>query len=341
MKKIIIIIILVVLLAGFWVIMRKNNSGLRDDRVPPPAAVTPVPPSPANTPPPSGQEPIYQAGTYNESITVDGRTRTYLLHIPTGYRTTTAYPLVFSFHGAGGNGKQMAAKTGFNAYADRDGFIAVYPDGIDNSWNDGRGTTQVDKRGVNDVGFVSALIDHLAAKLSIDRKRVFATGMSNGGIFSHRLGCELSSQISAIGPVAGEIPEAIVSSCKPSSPMSRIAIHGVADPLNPFLGGETRGGAGGRILSAQATAEKWAAHNGCLLNPSKTKLPVTVNDGTSVEQWIYPNCKNGTDVILYAVNGMGHAWPPQSGEIPRVSGKTSHNIDATEVIWEFFRTHSK
>ncbi|MDP3769884.1 MAG: PHB depolymerase family esterase [Candidatus Sungbacteria bacterium] len=280
-------------------------------------------------------------GDYCQSITVDGRIRTYLLHLPSGYQKEKSYPLVLHFHGGGGTGQQAATKTGFNAYADKDGFIAVYPDGIANSWNDGRGTTEADKQGINDVGFVSALIDNLVVTYSIDKNRIFASGMSNGAIFSHRLGCELSSKIVAIGPVAGEIPEAIAPSCNLSSPMSRVAIHGVDDPLNPFLGGETRGGEGGRILSAQATAEKWAKHNGCSLTPVKTKLLSAVNDGTSVEQWNYPNCWNGTEVILYAVYGMGHAWPPQPPEIPIGVGKTSQNIDATKITWEFFKAHRR
>ena len=243
------------------------------------------------------------------------------------------------FHGGGGTGQQAADKTGFNTYADTDGFIAVYPDGIQNSWNDGRGTTVADLLGIDDIGFTSALIDHLAATFSIDANRIYISGMSNGAIFTHRLACALPNTFAAFGPDAGTLAESLDSSCNVTGAMSRVAIHGVADPLNPFLGGETRGGSGGRILSEQATTEKWATLNGCSLTPSKTLLPVTVNDGTSVEQWVYPNCKNGTDVILYAVNGMGHAWPPQDSEFPLIGGETSQNIDATKVIWEFFKAH--
>ena len=284
---------------------------------------------------------LIKPGDYQKSINIEGVERTYLLHIPLGYDPNKKYPLVMVFHGGGGTGQQVATKTGFNTYADRDGFIVLYPNGIENSWNDRRGTTKSDKQGIDDVGFVSALIEHLTTIFPIDKNRIYASGISNGAIFSHRLACKLSSKIAAIGVVAGEIPEAIVSSCGLSSPMSRIAIHGVADPLNPFLGGETRGGGGGRILSAQATAEIWAKHNGCSLTPSKTQVTPTVNDGTSVEKWAYPNCKKGVDVILYAVNGMGHAWPPQDPEVSRISGKTSHNIDTTKVIWAFFKSHSK
>lgn len=344
MKKASLLVVIFFVVVGVLLIWRSGGRKPIVARVPggPSATQAPSPILPSVTPPsksPMQEGRKYAPGDYQEIIIVDDHERSYVLHIPTGFDDRKKYPLLFVFHGAGGTAQSMVKKTGFNAYADRDGFVVVYPDGVEKSWNDGRGTTYADQRGVNDVRFISALIDRVASVVPIDENRIYATGMSNGAIFSHRLACELSSKFAAIGPVAGEIPEALAPSCQLSGPMSRVAIHGVEDPFNRFSGGATRGGAGGRIVSAHATAEKWAAHNGCSLTPTRTQLPITVKDGTSVEQWVYPNCKNGTDVVLYAVNGMGHAWPPQAGEVPRISGNTSQNIDATKVIWEFFKTH--
>lgn len=277
-------------------------------------------------------------GDYEGSLTVDGRARTYGLHIPSGFTTQQPYPLLLHFHGGGGSGRHAARKTGWIEYADREGFIAVFPDGVEHTWNAGKGATKAERLGVDDVGFISALIDHLTATLPIDPRRIYASGMSNGASLAHRLGCELSSKLAAIASVASEMAEHIAPTCHPSSPVSVIGIHGVADPLAPFVGGE---GKRGRLLSAQATSQRWALHNGCSPVPSKMQLPPTVNDGTSVEQWMYQGCQHGTDVVWHAVSGMGHAWPPQPAKAPGLAGKSSQNLDATKVIWEFFTQHSR
>src|SRR3954453_21116917 len=193
-----------------------------------------------------------RAGTTAHSITVDGRERAYTLHLPPAVATGTALPLVLVFHGGGGEGKQMPALTGMNAIADREGFVTAYPDGIDRNWNDGRYSQAIATQRFNldDVGFVSMLIDELAATLPIGRSRVFATGISNGGMFSQRLGCELADKGAAIAPVAGSLPGVLAPGCAPSRPMPVLMIHGDTDPLVPWNGGPVAGsGNRGRVLS--------------------------------------------------------------------------------------------
>lgn len=164
----------------------------------------------------SGKTPKYKVGDYKESIKVDGLKRTYLLHIPKGFNSAQQYPLVLLFHGGGGSGKKFAKQTDFSDYADKEGFIAVYPDGIKYNWNDGRDTTDAYKAGADDINFIQTLVISLKSELPIDDKRIYATGVSNGGIFSHRLGCEMSDTFAAIGTVVGPIATKLVPNCAPS-----------------------------------------------------------------------------------------------------------------------------
>lgn len=279
-------------------------------------------------------------GDRRGSLMVDGRSRTYLVHVPAS-QAAKALPLVLVFHGGYGTGAIAAQMSDFNRHADREQFFVVYPDGIEQSWNDGRGTTPADRQAIDDVGFVSALIDHLAQQFPVDPNRVYAAGMSNGAIFSFRLGCELSHRLAAIAAVAGMMAEAVVPQCAPSAPLSVLILKGTADPLTPYEGGETRKGTGGRVLSAPASAEYWAKHNGCQGEAKTEALPTVVADGTSVERMTRVGCHDGSEVVLYTVKGMGHAWPPTDPHAPKLSGRTSHNLDATEVIWEFFKRHAQ
>jgi polyhydroxybutyrate depolymerase len=239
----------------------------------------------------------------------------------------------------------VAKQTGFSDDADREGFLVVYPDGIEHNWNDGRGTTDAERLGVDDVKFVRALIEELTRTFPIDPARIYATGVSNGGIFTHRLGCELADVLAAIGPVIGPIASPMASRCRSSRPISVIGIQGTADPFIPIQGGEEGWqsglGDGGLVESAEDTMALWAAKNGCAPTPRKDTLPARVNDGTHVQRIVYSPCRDGTEVHYYLVDGMGHGWPPKPPRSERLSGRTSQNLNATELIWEFFQPHPK
>ncbi|TAN62605.1 esterase [bacterium] len=292
---------------------------------------------------PRGKSMPYLPGDYRESITVDGMVRTYLLHIPYAYNARKDYPLVLGFHGGGGTGAKFAQQTDFRVYADKEGFIAVFPDGIEHNWNDGRDSTDAYELGVNDVKFVRILVEHLKSKLRIDAFRVYAAGVSNGGFFSHRLGCEAADIFTAIGVDVAAMPTNMVSKCNPVKPVSLVAIQGTVDPFIPINGGDTKHktlgiGDGGLTESAWRTMELWASKNGCRARPVITKLPARVHDGTSVTGYEYKNCRGDSAMNYYIVDGMGHNWPPNEPgrEKERIVGPTSKNIDATKVFWEFF-----
>jgi polyhydroxybutyrate depolymerase len=277
-----------------------------------------------------------RAGDRAGRLRVGGRTRTYLVHVPPGAHT--GMPAVLAFHGGGGTGAGMARITHLSDVADQQGFIAVYPQGYANSWAGGKGDTPADAAGIDDVAFVSALIDRLAVEDGIDTTRVFATGLSSGGFMSQRLGCQLSGEIAGIAPVAATLLVNLAPTCTPSRPMPVLEIQGTADPLVPYGGGHVRGrGPGGYpALSAPDTAAHWAGVNGCSPTPQTQRPPPRVADGTTVRTDTYGRCA-GAPVVLYTVVGGGHTWSGGEQYLPvRIVGRTSRQFDTSQTMWQFF-----
>jgi polyhydroxybutyrate depolymerase len=277
------------------------------------------------------------------TIKVDGRARTYELHVPTGYNSGQPIPLVLALHGRLGNGKGQARLSHFDEVSDQHGFIVVYPDGFERSWADGRGSSPSDKKGVNDVKFLSDLIDKLSLEYHIDSTRVYATGMSNGGFMSGKLACDLSNKIAAVGISAASLSDNTAANCHPEKPVSVLLMQGTADPLVPFSGGPLgKNGDRGTVLSHSDAVKKWLAIDGCSSELKKGHIPDKAGDGTSIDLRKYSTCRGGTEVDDYVINDGGHAWPgglQYLGE--RWIGKTSKNMDASEVIWQFFSRHTR
>lgn len=286
----------------------------------------------------------------NGSIFFGGLERTYLIYIPSVHDEAKPMPLVIALHGGGGTGKDMIKLTrgGFNALAEKEGFAVVYPDGTKFSespkvrWNDGR-----DERysQADDVGFISALIDNFVRTENVDRNRVYVTGISNGAHMAMRLAREASDKIAAVAPVAYSMQEKYASVPVASRPISLIILTGTKDPITPYNGGETPDPFNvrelGRILPVPATVDILVAHNKCALPPIISKVSDhSLNDDAFTRKEAYENCLNGTEVVLYAINNGGHTWPGGWQYLPeRFIGKTS-NLDANEVIWNFFKNHS-
>jgi polyhydroxybutyrate depolymerase len=275
----------------------------------------------------------------------DGLERKFILYQPalmTGQ--SGPRPLLLVLHGGGGTNRGMLrlTKGRFNELADRDGFFVIYPQGIDNSWNDGRSDqiSGAHRKGIDDVGFLRALIQHLAAAYPIDSERIFVTGISNGGLMSFRLGCSLPDIIRAIAPVTAQIPAAIAPLCRSESAVSLAVFNGTADPLVPYNGGQITvlRRQRGAVLSTDETIRIWLRKNRCRPEAVITELPDIAADGTRVTQFEYSRCENESKVVLYRIEGGGHTWPDgrQYLSVRRV-GRTSRDINGCDEIWQFFR----
>ncbi len=288
-------------------------------------------------------------GAVNGSLTVDGIQRTYYLYVPEKYTGRKSVPLLIVLHGGGGRGKRTEEKTtlsGFDRLADKEGFLVVYPDAVENHWNDGRNNpySYAARQNLNDVKFISALIDHLGSKYNLDPKRVYATGVSNGGMMSFRLACELSDRIAAIAAVAASMPETLYDHCTPQHPVSVLIIHGTDDPLVPWNGGDVVafGQHRGTVVPVPQSVEFWVKHNHCTLQKGKTWLPdKDPLDGTRVWKEMYINRDDKVRIVFYGIEGGGHTWPDGFSSLPRVTGKITHDINACRVIWDFFREVGK
>jgi polyhydroxybutyrate depolymerase len=278
-----------------------------------------------------------EAGDARRSVEVGGMKRSYNVHVPPQYDAKRPTPVVLALHGAGMNGAMMRFFCALDRKADAEGFIVVYPDGTGAgntflTWNSGglrvRGGKQPD-----DVAFIAALLDDLATVVSVDPKRVYATGMSNGAMMSYRLAAELSDRIAAIAPVAGTMA---VPRAETKRPVPVIHFHGTKDTLVPYEGFGKKMPLV-TIKSVEDSVACWVKVNGCKETPDTAEVADGKKDGLKVTRAVYGGGKDGAEVVLYTIDGGGHTWPGRPfGEF---LGKTSREITANDLIWEFFRRH--
>jgi polyhydroxybutyrate depolymerase len=251
----------------------------------------------------------------------DAGARSYRVHVPASYDPARPMPVVLDFHGYTSNGAEEEYLDHMTVKGDAAGFIVVQPDGLNNSWNAGACCGQSASAGVDDVGFVGAMVDALEEKLCVDTARVFATGMSNGGFLAQRLGCELASRIAAIAPVAAVLG---VTTCEPSRPMPILHFHGTADTLVAYDGGQNG------FISVPEDFAAWAKRDTCVGDPVETFRKEDAHCST------YATCANGSEVTLCTIDGGGHTWP---GGTPIPTGTTTTNLSATDAMWTFFVAH--
>jgi polyhydroxybutyrate depolymerase len=266
--------------------------------------------------------------TQVETIHVGEIDRTYRLYRPA--HTATVPGLVFVLHGVFGNGFDMESSTGFDAQADRLGWIVAYPDGVLDGWDAfGSGPTWGRHPGADDVSFISATIDRLEATDRIDSDRVYVTGLSRGAMMSYRLGCELSARVAAIAPVSGNMATADGSAqvpCNLDRPVSVLAIHGTADGMIPIAGGRTD-----ILFSPFADViARWRALDSCA-GPQA----VAIDGASTTTSWA---CGNGSTVAMRVVTGGWHAWPVRSSS-PTPSNPD--DFDASRLIADFFVAHPR
>jgi polyhydroxybutyrate depolymerase len=288
---------------------------------------------------------ILAPGDHTIELKHGGIARSYIVHVPRG-RQDGAFPVVLNFHGGGGNAQNQQRYSGMDRIADREHFLAVYPDGTGRTsmrtWNAGTCCGYAAANQIDDVGFVRAVITDLARKIPVDRTRIYATGLSNGAMMSYRLAAEASDLVAAIAPVAGSM---VLVRFNPSRPVPVMHIHSVDDPRALYAGG-----LGPPFPMTNSRVEhppveqqlaKWIAHNGC---PATSSLEKTLHghSGTSDEsngaaKYVYAPCTTGATVVLWKLRGSGHVWPGSDRTAPWLLGRPTHLIDANEEIWAFFR----
>ncbi|MHC1782348.1 MAG: PHB depolymerase family esterase [Anaerolineaceae bacterium] len=295
-----------------------------------PTPTDPPPSQPAAAAPAAEAAPL-EPGDQTRSLIFDGMDRTYILHIPTNYDSSKPTPMVLAFHGIGLDAGEMIRISKLNDQADAAGFIAVYPDGTGEkkSWNGGHCCGEAAKNNVDDVGFTRALIDDVSLLAKIDPARVYATGFSNGAIFTYRLGCELADRIAAIGPVSATQILDDQQACRPARSMPVIHFHGTADRLNPYDGGTMASGF--EVVPVDAAIQFWAQANACTDPPAVTET-------VSVWHVVYTGCAQNADVELYRIQDGEHAWPGGEAVAAQV-GEPTMEISASPLMWEFFAAH--
>lgn len=275
-------------------------------------------------------------GDHIREFPFDGLVRSYLVHIPPSYNAKNQTPVVLVFHSAMMNGSMMARFCGLSEKADQAGFVVVYANGTGTTpfflyWDAGG----VRGRVADDVGYVRNLLDDLAIVVHVDPRRVFAAGMSNGAMMCYRLAAELSDRIAAIAPVAGTMA---IDQCHPHRPVSVLHFHGTQDGLVLYGGPDERTPKNLKFHSVDETIRNWVKVDGCPETPLIANLQDRADDGTRVRRQRYGPGKEGSEVVLYIIDGGGHTWP---GRDPRVRflGKSTRDVSANDLIWDFFQRH--
>lgn len=259
-------------------------------------------------------------------VSHDGVERSFRVFVPPSYASNQAMPIVLNFHGVANDAWTQVLLSGMESKAEEAGFIAVHPEGRalpSTSWNAGTCCQPAASWGVDDVGFVRALLDRLEEQLCVDRRRIYATGISNGGMLAYRLACEVSDRIAAIAPVAASM---VYLPCKPPRPFPVMIFHGTLDSIVPYAGNPLLG-----YPSLSANVEHWVAHNGC----SDQKVRRFSQGDASCDA--YPTCRDDAQVESCTILGGGHTWP---GGLPVPQlGYTSLSLRATDAMWDFFSKH--
>jgi len=273
---------------------------------------------------------LYSQEIVEIELDVDGVQRSANLYINSTYQDGDEWPLIINMHGLGSNAAQQEFYSYFDLVADTSKFLLVYPDGLLNSqgtthWNAGFGT------GVDDVGFINVLIDHMHQSYNIDLSRVYSTGMSNGGYMSYTLACELSDRIAAIASITGAMVENQENNCSPSYAPPILQMHGTADPTVPYDGNAIQ-------RSIPDLIEYWKEQHGCSDDHEYIEYPdIDMEDNTTVESFSYTDCTTGGEVKFYKIENGGHTWPGAI-MIPEL-GNVTRDIIASNEVWEFFQKY--
>jgi polyhydroxybutyrate depolymerase len=281
---------------------------------------------------------MLKAGDYTFYIEHAGEKRKYQMHVPKSYNATKPVPLVLSLHGGGGNMQYQAGEEYYHwiSKSEAAGFIAVFPNGYSRlrsgklaTWNAGICCGIARDKKIDDLGFIRAVVGDVNTRANIDPQRVFANGMSNGGMMSYRLACEASDIFRAIASVTGTDG---TLQCAPSKAMPVFHIHAKNDDRVLFNGGSgSKSDTHADFVSVPDTIAKWVKHNACEATPKRV---LEVQDAYCE---LYSGCRDNAQVKLCVTETGGHSWP--GGKKVRGGKAGSTAINATDLIWEFYNQY--
>jgi polyhydroxybutyrate depolymerase len=293
--------------------------------------------------------PTLSPGDHMITLSAGARERSAIVHVPPRAVEMRAIPVVLNFHGGGGHADNEQEYSLMDRVADREIFVAVYPNGAGLfgkrllTWNAGTCCAYSVINNVDDVGFVRALVADLAQRIPIDRSRVYATGLSNGGMMAHRLAAEAPDLVTAVAPIAGGM---MIPAMKSSRTVPVMHIHSVNDPRALYTGGlgppfpMTRS----QVFhpNIDQMIARWANHNGCSAEPTviDRRFDRDARNHTAT-RYVYSNCRDGAEVSLWKLTGAGHVWPGgRQNYLERLLGPSTDIIDANTEMWKFFSRFS-
>ena len=280
-----------------------------------------------------GQTEPLGPGDHKRAITVDGSKRTCRIHVPATYDPKKPSAVILALHGAVTDAEIMERFSGLSKTADEYNFVVVYPNALLFTWNAGLSNKNNTS---DDVKYLGKLLDDLEGVLNVDKKRVYMVGLSNGGMMTYRAAGEMSERIAAIASVAGTMPDA---KFEPKRPISVLHFHGTKDTLVPFNGPNAKNDSFGimKFRSVNDTVMSCVKANGCSETPVVTEMAMK-QDKVKVLRQEYGKGKDGSEVVLYVIEGGGHTWPGSTLSPPFL-GLSTNNISANEIMWEFFKKH--
>jgi polyhydroxybutyrate depolymerase len=281
----------------------------------------------------------------SDSLPHQNYQRQYIVHLPPGYNSNSPTPVVIVLHGGSGNYQSVQGFTQMNFVSNQNDFLAVYPQGIGNappgySWADGRNTT-ADQAGIDDVGFMSKLIDTLYYDYNIDTNRVYICGFSNGGFMTQRLACEIPELFAAVGGLGCSMDTNLIQTCTPNQAVPMAYFSGTADPEVPYNGGAMNNPTVTPIVAVDTAVQFWVNNNNCQTAEPVVNIPNNVlGDSSTVELYRYTDCDCDADFFFYRIINGGHTWPgvpiPQFPQL----GNTNEDIHASYLLWDFFSQFS-
>lgn len=278
---------------------------------------------------------VTNAQIIDETIYFDDIERSHKVFLPTNFESNL--PLVLNLHGYTSNAFQQYIYSNMTSVAEENDFIVVFPNGTTDQYGVTFWNSEIAGEDVDDLGYLSALIDSMIVTYQVNPNRVYMCGMSNGGFMSYYSACQITDKLAAIASVTGTMNNVIYDNCNPTRAIPVLEIHGTDDATVPYSG-LSNSGSFQTMIATEDVVDFWINHNNCVVDELTQIEDINVLDFSTVSHFSYTGGDNGATVELYRVNNGGHTWP--GSPIP-LTAVTNQDIDASEVIWNFFNQYDE